>query len=285
MSSESPSPSASAALVGRSRTIETQAAPEPLALLAALLESDRSVEPGALLPPLWHWVYFARTLPQGELGPDGHPRHDDLLPDHPGMRRMWAGSRLAFAGQLRIGERLRRRSTLLAAERKQGRQGPFLLLRQQHAIEGEAGGRVVEEQDIAFREPAANALGVGPAEGTSEPRPDFERVVQPDAVLLFRYSAATNNSHRIHYDHPYATEVEGYPGLVVHGPLMATLMLDLLHRARPRSPIASLAFRAEKPAFLPHDLAVRGRERAGGFDLWIESAGRVASRMSVESAG
>ncbi len=273
-----------AALVGRSRTVEAQAVPQPLALLAALLESDRPVEPGAPLPPLWHWVYFARVLPQRELGPDGHPRHDDLLPDHPGMRRMWAGSRLTFAGELRIGERLRRRSTLLAADRKQGRQGPFLLLRQEHVIEGEAGGRVVEEQDIAFREPAARALGVGPAADKAEPAADFERAIQPDAVLLFRYSAATYNSHRIHYDHLYTTEVEGYPGLVVHGPLMATLMLDLLDRVRPRSLVASLVFRAEKPAFLPHPLAVRGRERAGGFDLWIESAGRVASRMSVESA-
>ena len=269
-------------LVGRSRIAGEAARVEPLALLAALLEADWPVAAGVPIPPGWHWVYFAPPARQSALGPDGHEADDDLLPTHQGRRRMWAGSRLVFEGDLLIGENLRRRSRVVAVESKNGRSGPFLLVRLEHAVEGEAGGRVVEEQDLIYREPSAPALQPGePA--PSEPAA-FERRLIPDPVLLFRFSAATGNPHRIHYDHPYATGTEGYPGLVVHGPLMAILMLDLMHRARPTERIRRLDFRAEQPAFLPDPLAVRGRPEAGGFDLWVESAGRRASRMRIDCA-
>jgi hydroxyacyl-ACP dehydratase HTD2-like protein with hotdog domain len=187
---------------------------------------------------------------------------------------------LAFEGDLIIGERLRRRSRVAAVESKSGRSGPFLLVRVEHVIEGEAGGRIAEEQDLVYRAPSAPAFqpsGPAPSEAAA-----FERRLVPDPVLLFRFSAATGNPHRIHYDHPYATGVEGYPGLVVHGPLMAILMLDLMNRTRPNERIRHLAFRAERPAFLPDPLAIRGRPSAGGFELWVESAGRKASRMRID---
>ncbi len=271
-----------AGLVGRSRTAEEPARVEPLALLAALLEADWPLSPGAPVPPAWHWVYFAPPVRQSALGPDGHEAADDLLPPHRGLRRMWAGSRLTFEGDLIIGEKLRRRSRVLAAESKRGQSGPFLLVRLEHIVEGEAGGRIAEEQDLIYRAASAPALQPG-GSAPSEPAA-FERQLTPDPVLLFRFSAATGNPHRIHYDHPYATGVEGYPGLVVHGPLMAILMLDLMHRTRPNDHIRRADFRAERPAFLPDPLAVRGRPSAGGFELWVESAGHRASRMRIDCA-
>ena len=271
-----------AGLVGRSRVAEESAQAEPLALLAALLEADWPLAAGAPVPPGWHWVYFAPPARQSALGPDGHEAADDLLPPHQGLRRMWAGSRLTFEGDLIIGERLRRRSRVATVESKSGRSGPFLLVRLEHAIEGEAGGRVVEEQDLIYRAPSPLAPQPG-GEAPSEPA-TFERRLIPDTVLLFRFSAATGNPHRIHYDHPYATRVEGYPGLVVHGPLMAILMLDLMHRTHPNDRILRADFRAERPAFLPDPLVIRGRPSAGGFDLWVESAGRRASGMRVDCA-
>ena len=269
-------------LVGRSRVAEETARVEPLALLSALLEADWPLGVGAPIPPAWHWVYFAPPAPQSALGPDGHEAADELLPPHQGPARMWAGSRLAFEGDLLIGEKLRRRSRVVAAESKAGRSGPFLLVRLEHAIEGEAGGRVVEEQDLIFRAPSAlTRQPSGPAAG--EPAA-LERRLTPDPVLLFRFSAATGNPHRIHYDHPYATGVEGYPGLVVHGPLMAILMLDLMHRVRPNDRIRRVDFRAERPAFLPDPLVIRGRPNASGFEFWVESAGHRASMMHIGCA-
>lgn len=271
-------------LVGRSQTAEEFARIEPLALLAALLEADWPLDAGAPVPPAWHWVYFSPPARQSALGPDGHEAADDLLPPHRGMRRMWAGSRLAFEGDLSIGERLRRRSRVAAVDGKIGRSGPFLLVRLEHVIEGASGGRVAEEQDLIFRAPSASPLaGSGRAAGESPPAA-FESRLVPDPILLFRFSAATGNPHRIHYDHPYATGVEGYPGLVVHGPLMAILMLDLLHRTHRRERVRRLSFKAERPAFLPDALSIRGRPSAGGFELWIESAGRTACRMTIDCA-
>jgi 3-methylfumaryl-CoA hydratase len=269
-------------LVGRSRTAEETARVEPLALLAALLEADWPLGADAPIPPAWHWVYFAPPARQSALGRDGHEAADDLLPPHQGLGRMWAGSRLTFEGELLVGERLRRRSRVVAVESKSGRSGPFLLVRLEHTVEGEAGGRVVEEQDLIFRAPSPlTPQPSGPV--PSEPAA-FERRLIPDPVLLFRFSAATGNPHRIHYDRPYATGVEGYPGLVVHGPLMAILMLDLMHRNRPDDRIRHMDFRAERPAFLPDPLAICGRPSAGGFELWVESGGHRASRMRIDSA-
>lgn len=273
-----------AGLVGRSRTAEEVAQVEPLALLAALLEADWPLGAGAPVPPAWHWVYFAPPARQSALGPDGHEMADDLLPPHRGMRRIWAGSRLAFEGELHIGERLRRRSRVAAIDSKNGRSGPFLLVHLEHAIEGESGGRIAEEQDLIFRAPAAAPLATDPPTVSGTTPAAFERRLVPDPLLLFRFSCATGNPHRIHYDHPYATGVEGYPGLVVHGPLMAILMLDLLYRTHPRERVGRFSFRAERPAFLPDALSIRGQPRAGGFGLWVESAGRTACRMSVDSA-
>ena len=170
-------------LVGRSRTAEETARVEPLALLSALLEADWPLGAGAPIPPAWHWVYFAPPARQSALGPDGHEAADDLLPPHQGLARMWAGSRLTFEGELIIGERLRRRSRVAAAESKAGRSGPFLLVRLEHAIEGEAGGRTVEEQDLIFRAHSPlTSRSSGPMQG--EPAA-FERAQYMRALINY----------------------------------------------------------------------------------------------------
>src|SRR5262249_21328743 len=195
---------------------------------------------------------------------------------------MWAGSRLVFDGQLRIGEQIRRRSQILAIDAKRGRSGAFMLVRVEHRIASAGGASILETQDIVFRQPAKPASGVSEA-GEALPLAEFRRLVEPDPTLLFRFSAVTFNAHRIHYDQRYATAVEGYPGLVVQGPLQAILMLDLLRREHPRRPITAVSFRAERPAFASAQLAVCGRASAAGFDLWVESADRLTSRAMVET--
>jgi 3-methylfumaryl-CoA hydratase len=270
------------AWIGRYQAAEATARPEPLAALAALLDRAAPPAEGEPLPPAWHWTYFLPTAPQRALGPDGHTETGGLLPPLRGHRRMWAGSRIAYGGPVAVGERIARRSTIAAIAAKDGRSGPFTLITLRHEIDGERGGRIEEEQDLVFRPPAPAGTAPQP---TPTPVPEapaaFERRLVADPVLLFRFSAVTFNGHRIHYDHPYATAVERYPALVVHGPLMAILMLELLAAARPGAVLRRFAFRAEQPAFAGERLRVAGDATADGVALRVEAAGRVASRLQA----
>lgn len=267
-----------ASLLGRTETRTADAHPEPAQLLHATLDRDPvPFETGAPLPLLWHWLYFPPLIRQSRLGEDGHTRDSGLLPVVPALpRRMWAGSRLQSEKPLRIGDRVTRRSTVAALEPKIGRSGRLLFITLRHELTGSSGGSVSEEQFIVFREPHDPTVSQSmPAE---TPRAaEFERTIVPTPPLLFRFSALTFNGHRIHYDHPYATQVEGYGGLVVHGPLIAVLMLDLAERTRPDRQITGFAFKAHRPAVVPHPLAAKGNATAVGFDLWIESAATVVS--------
>jgi len=266
-----------AALLGRTETRTADVHPEPARLLQATLDRDiGGYEPGAPLPLLWHWLYFPPLIRQSRLGDDGHTRDSSLLPVVPFLpRRMWAGSRLHSNAPLRIGDRLTRRSEVTSLTPKIGSSGRLLFVTLRHTVSSSGGGSVIEEQDIVMREPASGAPApVKPA----APAPfDFEHIVTPTPTLLFRFSALTFNAHRIHYDHPYATQVEGYEGLVVHGPLIAVLMLDLVDRATPGTFVSAFEFRAMNPACVPHPLAVRVRTTEAGYALRVESAGRIAS--------
>jgi 3-methylfumaryl-CoA hydratase len=266
-----------AALLGRTETRAAVAHPEPAQLLRTTLDRDSgALEPGAPLPLLWHWLYFPPLVRQSRLGEDGHTRDSGLLPVVPFLpRRMWAGSRLRSPAPLRIGDRLTRRSEVIGLTPKVGGSGRLLFVTLRHTFEGSAGGSVVEEQDIVLREPAGRS--VSPSQPPASAPWDFEHLVTPTPTLLFRFSALTFNAHRIHYDHPYATNVEGYEGLVVHGPLIAVLMLDLVDRVSPGAFVSSFHFKAMNPAFVPHPLAVRAKTTGDGFALWVESAGRTAS--------
>jgi 3-methylfumaryl-CoA hydratase len=266
-----------AALLGRTETRTAEAHGEPAQLLQATLDRDiGGLEPGAPLPLLWHWLYFPPLIRQRGLGDDGHTRDSSLLPVVPFLpRRMWAGSRLRAEAPLRVGDRLTRRSEVTGLTPKIGGSGRLLFVTLRHTLAGSGGGSVIEEQDIVLREPAGRSSS---PQAPAAPAPfDVEHVVNATPTLLFRFSALTFNAHRIHYDHPYATEVEGYEGLVVHGPLMAVLMLDLVDRMSPGAFVSAFEFRAVNPAFVPHPLAVRAKAIETGFALRVESAGRVAS--------
>ncbi len=273
-----------AAWLGRTETREAYAHPEPAQLLQATLDRDIGpFEPGAPLPLLWHWLYFPPLIRQSRLGEDGHSRDSSLLPVVPFLpRRMWAGSRLRSEAPLRIGDRLTRHSEVVSLTPKIGGSGRLLFITLRHTLAGSAGGSVIEEQDVVLREPAGRSTPPGnPAVPASF---DFEHVVTPTPTLLFRFSALTFNAHRVHYDHPYATQVEGYEGLVVHGPLIAVLMLDLVDRVSPGATVSAFEFRAVNPAFVPHPLAVRAKTTETGFALRVESAGRVASTGTATAA-
>ena len=258
--------------VGRTETAQDVVGAAPVALLAALLDRDDAPPaPGDPLPPLAHWLYFLPAHRQSELGEDGHPRRGGFLPPVPLPRRMWAGSRIEFLGPIRIGEPVRRVSRIAAVKVKEGRSGPLVFVTVRHEVSGLGGLALSDEHDIVYRGAEGAAVAPAVAAPTGEA---WSREIRPDPVLLFRYSAATYNGHRIHYDHPYATAVEGYPGLVVHGPLVATLLVDLLRRNRPGTELASFSFRALRPLFdtAPFSACGLPDEPARSARLWTRDA-------------
>lgn len=249
--------------------------------LAATLDLDPdSLQEGAELPPLWHWVYFTPNTRHSEIGVDGHPQRGGFLPPVELPNRMWAGGRLSVEQPLRVGEVISRVSRILCCERKVGRNGELVFVTVEHRVSGERGLCLVEEQDIVFRQPAPKGtpLAGAPVEGSAE----FRQRIHPDAVLLFRYSALTFNGHRIHYDQPYATQEEGYPGLVVQGPLTATLLLEAFRAAHPDKRIRRFTFRAAGPLFDTEDFDVCGQlSGPGSADLWSDCNGRLTMKAEV----
>ncbi len=233
--------------VGRTETAKDVVTAAPVAMLSALLDRD-DPEPraGDTISPLAHWLYFLPVHRESQVGPDGHAYRGEFLPPVPLPRRMWAGSRLEFLHPLAVGEPIRRVSRITSVRLKEGRSGPLVFVTVRHEVSGPSGLALTDEHDIVYRgaEGAAVAPPVAAPAGET-----WSREIRPDPVLLFRYSAVTFNGHRIHYDHPYVTGVEGYPGLVVHGPLVATLLVDLLLRNRPGTRLAAFSFRAMRPLF------------------------------------
>lgn len=218
--------------------------------------------PGEDLPPLWHWAFFPPRVLTADLGPDGHPARPDEGPLRGLPRRMWIGGRISWHGSLAIAQTAERRSTIEAVERKAGRQGEFALVTVRHEIH--QGGQLVveEEQDLAFR--AASVAPPDDAPPAELAVADGEALRPVGAALLFRYSALTFNTHRIHYDPAYGREVEGYPALVVQGPLLATLLADRCADVE----LSTFTYRSSAPAFGPGMLALGRRDEAGRCVLW-----------------
>jgi 3-methylfumaryl-CoA hydratase len=239
------------------------------ALQATLDRMDPPLRDGDPLPPLGHWLYFWTIVPRSGLGRDGHPALGGFLPPVGTARRMWAGSRVRWPGRLRLGEEARRTSTILDVVAKSGRAGRLVFVTVRHEISGSEGLAIVDEQDIVYREDA----GAGGPARAGEPAPAgaaYSRRIEADTTVLFRYSALTFNGHRIHYDRDYATRVEGYPGLVVHGPLLATLMVDLAVRSWPERSIAEFEFRGHRPVIDTDPFTVCGTGRDDqAIDLWV----------------
>jgi 3-methylfumaryl-CoA hydratase len=252
-----------------------------LALQAALDRPEPPLRPGDWLPPLRHWLYFWTIVPRSGLGRDGHPALGGFLPPVGTARRMWAGSRVQFPGRLRLGEEVRRTSTILDVVVKAGRTGRLVFVTVRHEITGAQGLAVIDEQDIVYREDkGAGAAGRG-GEAAPTDAPHVERIV-PDSTLLFRYSALTFNGHRIHYDRDYAVNVEGYRGLVVHGPLQATLMVDLAARSAPDRQLTRFEFRGHRPVIDTEPFTVCALPRDGGRDLWVaDGEGLLAMKGSA----
>jgi 3-methylfumaryl-CoA hydratase len=272
------------AWIGRNETRADRATAMPIAALAATLDrDDPAPAAGSEVPPLWHWLYFTPLTRASELGHDGHARLGGFLPPVPLPRRMWAGGRLEFAHPLRVGDEMTRNSRIVEVSGKSGRSGALVFVTVQHAIANAFGVAVTEEHDIVYRE-APRAAAPPPPPQVAPRDEAFAREVVPDPVLLFRYSALTFNGHRIHYDRSYVTEVEGYPGLVVHGPLIATLLLDLLRRERPQARVRRFAFKALRPIFDIHRFSVCGRpDGERRYRLWArDHEGALAMRADAD---
>ncbi|MCV2889128.1 FAS1-like dehydratase domain-containing protein [Ruegeria aquimaris] len=258
------------AWIGRSETRSERIAPFPANALAATLNrDDPEYTEGSDLPPLWHWLHFLPVYKLSDAGYDGHAALGGFLPPVPLPRRMWAGSRLRFIEPLRIGRALRKVSTVRSVAPKEGRTGQLVFVTVGHQVFDNETLCVEEEHDIVYREAPRPSDPVPPPPAAPDSW-DFARDVHPDPVMLFRYSALTFNGHRIHYDQPFCVTTEGYEGLVVHGPLLATLLLDLLRREKPEAIVKSFEFRAISTVFDTTDFSVHGAAEADGktFRLW-----------------
>ena len=261
------------ARIGRSETRSDLIGATPaLALNATLDHPETGFVSGTPLLPLWHWLYFLPLHRQSEIGADGHAKRGGFLPPVPLPRRMWAGSQFDFRAPVRVGDAVERTSTIADVSSKEGRTGKLVFVKVRHEVRcnGAADPAIVEFHDIVYRE-ARKPDDVEPPPQRAATGAAWQREIVPDDVLLFRYSALTFNGHRIHYDRKYVTEVEGYPGLVVHGPMLATLMLDLLRYERPDAVVTRYEFKAMRPVFDIHPFWVCGEPQADGktVKLWV----------------
>jgi 3-methylfumaryl-CoA hydratase len=257
---------------GRSETLHDEITAAPVRNLSATLDRDDPAPvAGTELPPLWHWLYFLPGARQSEIGADGHPRRGGFLPPVPLPRRMWAGGRLQWHAPLHVGEPVERTSRIASVTHKAGRTGDLVFVLVRHEVRNAQGLALSEEHDIVYRAAAQPGDPVPPPQAAPADAA-WSREIEPDDVLLFRYSALTFNGHRIHYDRRYVTEVEGYPGLIVHGPLIATLLVDLARRENPGARLRSFSFKAIRPTFDLHPFRVNGRpvDAGGGAQLWAQ---------------
>ncbi len=260
------------AWIGRTETATDHIGATPVRALTATLDHPGlALAEGTALPPLWHWLYFLPMHRQSDIGPDGHARRGGFLPPVPLPRRMWAGSQFEFRQPIRVGDDVVRTSTIEDVSTKQGRTGSLVFVKVRHELRanGAAAPALIEFHDIVYRE-ARRPADVDPPPTPAAADAAWQREIVPDDVLLFRYSALTFNGHRIHYDRRYVTEVEGYPGLVVHGPLIATLLMDLLRLHAPGADVAAFRFKALRPTFDLHPFTVNGRPADDGktIRLW-----------------
>ncbi|MGY1605909.1 MULTISPECIES: FAS1-like dehydratase domain-containing protein [unclassified Geodermatophilus] len=254
-------------------------APGPAAAFAALLDQPAPpLADGDPLPPGWHVFTFLDRPATADLGDDGHPRAGHFLPPLPHRRRMIAGGRLQVTAPLRVGSAVERTSSLARCEVKTGRSGEMLLVTVRSEYREDGALLVTEEQDVVYRSQEAGSSPAPAGAGSPADIGDHVVEVLPDPPLLFRFSALTYNAHRIHYDQPYATQVEGHPGLVVHGPLLALLLLEVPRRHLPDRSVTSFSHRLVRPAYAGPPVRAGGRLDGDRFAL---SAGTVGAPASV----
>jgi 3-methylfumaryl-CoA hydratase len=252
--------------IGRTEMVEDVLTPATARSLLATLDQDPDAAAGDFAPQSIHWCLAVPGARMSDLGIDGHPRTGGFLPPAPFSRRMWASSAVEFLAPIRVGSSVRRISKIAAVTEKAGSSGRLMFVDVDHAISANGSPAVRERQTIVYREARAGSVS-----SKAEPRDlaswTWQREVTPDEVMLFRYSALTFNGHRIHYDLPYATTVEGYAGLVVQGPLVATLLLDLCARQLGADALSRFAFRAVAPAFAGVPLRLKARRDGSSLAL------------------
>lgn len=242
---------------------------------------------GDPVPPGWHHIFFPKLPPTRSLGRDGMVREIEDWPGEPLPIRMFAGSRARFHRPLRVGDRARRVSELVSVNPKTGRSGRLVFATYRHTISNSEGIATVDEWDMVFREEAKGEPKTPPPGEPAPTRAAWEKTVNPTSVMLFRFSAVTFNPHRIHYDHPYTTASEGYPALLVHGPLTAILLLDLARDNHPGATMTGFEMRAMAPLFADRPFRIMGRPREGAnaCDLWaVTPENTVAMQASATFA-
>lgn len=236
-------------------------------------------------PHLFHWINFPHVVDQSEISTDGHPKKGDFLPPIPFPRRMWAGSRLEFIKPIIVGQDLRRVSEIADIQFKQGKTTDLYFVTVNHAIYANDELVIKEQQDIVYKPDTDTnqKMSVSKTSVASSPlNYSFKQQYTVDTTALFRYSALTFNGHKIHYDRPYATQVEGYPGLVVHGPLLATFLMQTLQNKYPEKVIKKFEFRALKPVFDFNEFYICGDVQEQNAELWIEHLdGQIAMKAKA----
>jgi 3-methylfumaryl-CoA hydratase len=245
----------------------------PLAGLCAALDNPATPGEGDEILPLAHWLYFPPGAPQSRLGTDGHPLRGDFLPPIPQPRRMWAGSKITFEQPIHLGNLVRKTAKIADITEKTGKSGRLIFVTVENIYEIECRCALTETQSLVYRDDPAPGEAPPPAQAAPS-SPAWSVRHEPDPALLFRYSAVTFNAHRIHYDVPYARDMEGYPGIIVHGQLTATLMLHACLHANPERRPVNFSFRAMKPLFSGAPFFVEGAagEEDGTYKLWARNA-------------
>jgi 3-methylfumaryl-CoA hydratase len=270
--------------IGRTEVTEDDLSVAHARGLVALLDRDpEALAAGTPLPECWHWIFFRPTTPQSGLGPDGHARRGGFLPPIELPRRMWVGGRIRFLQPLLIGSGAVRRSTITSISSKTGRSGQLVFVTVRHAIGTPDHVAIEEEQDLVYRSPPPP--GETPRSEPAPAPPDWIERLWTDPVMLFRFSALTYNGHRIHFDHPYVTGEEGYPGLVVHGPLTALLLMDAATRHREASSgrVLGYQYRAVSPLFVGEEVTLAGTAYAdGSAQVWASGPRGLAMTATVE---
>jgi 3-methylfumaryl-CoA hydratase len=241
-------------------------------LRATLFQEIGEPKAGDAAPFTVHWCLAQPVFPMSMLGPDGHPSRGGFLPPVPLPRRMWAGGELEFLDSLRVGDEAMRTSRIADVTVKSGSTGTLCFVAVEHLVSTPRGTAIRERQDIVYRE-MGGTQPMAPAKPAPSPRLAQHRETHmADAVLLFRYSALTFNGHRIHYDRDYVTRIEGYPGLIFHGPLQAAFIVELAAKLRGGKPPKKLSYRGVQPLFEGGEFSINANDNGGVMELWAANA-------------
>lgn len=256
--------------IGKQEVVTEVLDPQRALQFATTINKPLSCVAGEVLPELWHWMVCVAAIPINQLGRDGHPQKGLFLPPVALPRRMWAGGRFNFSEPLTLGESITRTSTIKDIKFKAGRSGDLAFVTVSHDYTGDQGGHITEEHDIVYREdPKTEGASVNPECEVDDTPYDWQQSYGTHPVQLMRYSALTFNGHRIHYDRDYAA-FEGYEGLVVHGPLIATYMLELVREHMPEASVSEFSFRALRPIIDINPFSVHASREGNSIKLWAK---------------